>query len=112
MQEDRPLIRRGTYMETDDLIGLPIGEGFRKYVLESNAVADLGRRLAQQDKNFSTVLIDGQTPDYTGYHWRLRAEPGDIAYQFVRSLALVISDRPLPKPSELQAELAHVMADR
>jgi hypothetical protein len=95
----------------DDLDGLPLGEAFRKHVLDESEIAAIGRRISEVRPSNSAVFLEGQFPSGFSFYWPVLVSAESIAYAFVSS-PLSFLGEPSPKPSELEAAVSRLLADR
>jgi len=96
----------------DALNGLSLGDAFRRCVLEDGEVAAIGNELCAVDRSASAVFRDGNYPgEIIDYHWPVHVNAENISYAFTSSM-LVLLDRPLPEPSELQVSASKLLASR
>jgi hypothetical protein len=108
---------QGTSMDStlnraNQLHGLSLADGFKRFVLNDPGVIALGKHVLAADKRYAAILHDGQAWEATDdFHWPLDLTASAIAYRFVASL-LIIVGAPDPEPSSAILAVSEVLADR
>ena len=110
-------LKPGTLMDfalndAEQLHGLSLIEGFKKFVLEDPEVVALSMHVLAADKGHTAIFRDGQAPGpFVDFHWPLDPTASALAYQFVSSPVMFIDDA-IETPSQAISAVSEALADR